>query len=393
MPLCWLVCFHVDTNIIPRSLLMFSLSQYLEDLKSIVSIDSGTDTLPGIKQVQTVLHNRFFKQPPWQVEEIHVHPDCAPVLKVSSGKPPYDLLISGHLDTVFPKGTVANWSFSVDETYAYGPGVADMKGGVLATCYAVEMLPKDVFEKLSICFFFTGDEEIGTRYSKEALKQVAKQAKAAFVAESTDTPLTLMESRKGRSSYVIEYKGIPAHSSVPKEGASAIAELLYQGNQIQSLHNPEKDISLNIGKIEGGDKINIISDTAKFTLECRSFTPQILIDFKKQVEKITQNKRDPKVEVTLTIPVETKPFFVTDKTKALQEIISQAAKKLNQTLRWDKSGGLSDGNYISSMGCPVVDGFSACGTGIHTKEEKLCLHEVEPFIQLMKESIILLAKK
>ena len=205
----------------------FSLNEYLEELRPLIDVDCGTYTVEGIEFIATQFEAKFAEMTGWSVKRV----DCGKAglgLEIRN-KPEadvIDVMMIGHMDTVFPVGTAAARPMTNDAEKAYGPGVSDMKSGLLNIVYAMRNLDQAVLDKLSICICMNPDEETGSLDSVEWIQSVAKNAKNVLVAEAARADGGLVKARKGMAGYKITFKGVAAHAgNEPENGRSAITEM------------------------------------------------------------------------------------------------------------------------------------------------------------------------
>ncbi|HBM81195.1 MAG TPA: carboxypeptidase [Clostridiaceae bacterium] len=292
--------------------------------------------------------------------------DC---LQCTFGSGRRKILLLGHMDTVFKTGTAAVRPFIKKGDILCGPGVLDMKGGIVVLLYAVKnvmnMLPKDT----EIAVFLNSDEEIGSNYSKGKIQSIAQNCVAGLSFESAK-PGTLTTERKGIMSFVLDVRGLSAHSGVNYEkGKSAINELAHKICSLYSLYDKGKEITVNIGTITGGEGINIVAGHAQARGEIRYFDMEDEIPLKKAVQKIT---REPFVEGTTTVLsfLSDRPPLKQDiKSGELFNIAKYEALKLGRDLVGRKTGGGGDVSFAACKGIPVLDGLGLEGENSHTEEE------------------------
>ena len=206
----------------------FNLEAYLKDVEHLVNIDSGSHNVAGITTVADFFSERF-EALGWNVKRHIFRDDLGPTLEMRNGDFEHiDVLMIGHMDTVFPDGTAAERPFKIEDGKAYGPGAGDMKNGLVTMYYAAKELTELGGLGLNVCIVMNGDEEISSQGSKGLLTELAKKSSACFVYESGRSGGKLVNKRKGLAKYVVEFTGKPAHAGVaPQDGASAIHEMAY----------------------------------------------------------------------------------------------------------------------------------------------------------------------
>ena len=249
----------------------FNLEAYLEELKPLVNIDCGTNTPAGVARIADMMTEKY-DSIGWHVTRENFGEQVGPGLLVTN-KPEadqFDIMLIGHMDTVFPEGTVAGWSLTNDGEKAYGPGCADMKSGLLNIFLAVRSLPADILDRLNIAVVMNPDEETGSTFSDEWIKIIAKKSKCVLVAEAARADGSLVKARKGMAHYVVEFNGQAAHAgNEPEKGVSAITELAHWISTLNQETNFETGTTLNFGTVKGGTGSNVVPDFAATDLDIR----------------------------------------------------------------------------------------------------------------------------
>ena len=247
-------------------------SQALQFLERLVNIDSGIDNPDGIAEVAHIIGDRLLTMG-FTVEYIE-HPGiCTHVLarkKGTTGNTP--VMITGHMDTVFPRGTAAARPFTIKGEMAYGPGVLDMKGGITTALTALEALYESGWNDKDITVFFCGDEETGHPHTDavDYFKKVAAGQAAVFNMESGRPDGAVVIGRKGGIKPVVEIEGKTAHAgNEPEKGANALLEMVYKLADIQKITDKERGISVNVGVIRGGVADNVVPAEAIAKIDIR----------------------------------------------------------------------------------------------------------------------------
>lgn len=274
------------------------------------------------------------------------------------------ILLGGHMDTVFP----SNFPVRRSRDALFGPGVADMKGGLL-----VLLLALSAFERfrgdldLGWRVLINSDEEMGSPSSENDWKRLASLSECALLFEPAYPDGAFVDSRKGSYTASVVVKGTPAHVGRDFEkGKSAVIALSQWINKAHLLNYP--DTTLNIAALSSSSAINIIPEVAGCTFNVRSFHD--LEGFKTDIEQISKQIEEKEgVKISL-IPEGSKPPKPwTDNTAALFEQVKACALKLNIPFQTRPSGGLCDGNFIAGMNVPCIDTLGVVGGGLHTPEE------------------------
>lgn len=371
---------------------------FLKDLETIVNIDSSSDNKPGISQVADFFEDRF-QAIGFDVNRLAFHPPnmhkndkgtnemAVPCLQASY--PPnskrFDIMLIGHMDTVFPKGEVAKRPFKIIGERAMGPGVCDMKGGLLLVLHLLEILKeKGTLDNLSICAAFNGDEETGSKASRLWLDEVAKQCDRVFVFEPYRPGYRFVLQRKGGGWFYITTEGVSAHAGAdPEKGSNAVVELAHQILDITTLNDPESGTSAQVTVIKGGDKVNIIPNEAKAKVDVRISTHEA----KERVETFFRQRSEsahiPGCSVKVKGYIDRPPMVPNDKTDQLWQTLKAEGQKIGLEIESIATGGGSDGNYPSAFGIPTIDGMGLVGANSHREDEYVELGSFSKMIPLL----------
>lgn len=280
------------------------------------------------------------------------------------------ILLLGHMDTVFPVGTVEQRPFSRQGDTLYGPGVLDMKSGDLMILEIMRWFKGRLPADWSLCGLLNCDEEVGSNDSKDMIMSLAKASDACLCMEPSK-PGYCTVARKGLITFRIHAKGVAAHSGVNYHlGHSAIQSLCYIIGNLYTMRDDEAAISVNIGGISGGTgKGNVVAEDAELIGEVRFYKPELVDTLVERIEKFAADSGNPKVTTKLTILAKRPPMEQTEASRQLYELARAAAEKNGLELVGRTHGGGSDGSYAAYVGTPVVDGMGAEGEFSHTVEE------------------------
>ena len=365
-------------------MMQVNVEQFLQELEILVNMDSGQGNPEGITAVGKWLADRLVAKG-WIADYVNVgeQTGCCTVVKNREADH-YDVMLVGHVDTVFPTGETAKRPFRRDETRAYGLGVIDMKQGDLAIVHVLEQLPKEVTDKLNILVIFNPVEEIGSKYSKKLIDDYAKISDYAFVFEAATTDGSHTIQRKGMCSATVEFHGQAGHAGYMFNGGmiSAINELLYWGTQINTLLSRERETSVNIGVIEGGVKTNVVPDYAKMMFEVRYDIPEELDKVKAMLEQLKTHAAEAGVGVEIAFR-SSAAMMPTEKTHAYIKRVTAVAAANGIDFYTKKRGGLSDANHICAQGPICVDGLGPTGDCDHSDKEYLEISTIEPNLKLV----------
>ena len=364
----------------------FDLSEYITELSELVNIDCGSHNPEGVARIAHILAAKF-EAMNWQVNWHQPdHPNAGPCLHLTN-KPDaqhYDVMLCGHMDTVFEPGIAEKRPFRTDNKRAYGPGVADMKCGVLSAIYALRALPEQTLDKLAICVAFNCDEEISSVYSRPWIEGLAKRSRMALVCESARPNGELVKARKGNARYELTFHGKAVHSGANfQDGVSAVNEFCHWNLAINQMVNLDKGTTLNVGLVHGGIADNVVPDKLTAGLDVRVWDHEALTSIHRKLMSMAENPfiSGATVEVKRTAYIP--PMQPTADSKILMQLVEQAATELGVHFDWTEAGGCSDANNIANVGTPALDGLGPIAGGWHSPQEFLVLDSIEPRLKLL----------
>lgn len=372
----------------------FSLNDYLQELRPLIDVDCGTYTVDGITFIADQFEAKFAELAGWHVKRI----DCgkAGVGLEIRNKPEaeqIDVMLIGHMDTVFPVGTAELRPMTTDAEKAYGPGVSDMKSGLLNVVYAMRNLDQTVLDKLSICICMNPDEETGSLDSVEWIQATAKQAKNVLVAEAARADGGLVKARKGMARYKLTFSGVAAHAgNEPENGRSAITEMANWIIAINAMTNFESGTTLNVGIVSGGAGANIVPEHAEAIVDVRFWSNAEYDDVDTELNGLTQRPFIDGVSIQLEREAYKPSMVPSEQTESLMALVEQAAEELSIDINWKEVGGGSDANNTAILGVPTLDGLGPIGAGFHSDQEYLLLESIEPRIKMLMRVLEKLAK-
>lgn len=288
------------------------------------------------------------------------------------GKTGNQILLLSHYDTVFSQGTIKSRPFRIDGGKGYGPGIFDMKTGLLQTLYALKAIIKNKEIKDNIVLLITSDEEIESGSSKELIIKEAKKSLFALVMEpSLDG--ALKTERSGVGTITLKIYGKAAHAGLePEKGINAIYEMAYMIPLIESLNDKERGTSINLDVINGGERSNVIPDLCTGIMDIRYKLPEesdrIIDALKTAPLKIPGSSKE--IEYKLR-----PPLVKNEKSRELFLKIREIGKEIGLNLEEASVAGGSDGNFCSYY-CPVIDGLGAVGAGAHSENEYIIVDKI-----------------
>ena len=283
------------------------------------------------------------------------------------------VLFMGHMDTVFSKGTVEKRPFTIKDGKAYGPGVLDMKGGIVAAIYAIKALNAAGYERRPLKMILAGDEEVAHVNSNAAdiFMSEAKGAVAAFNCETGFVDDAIVVGRKGTAVFELEVKGVAVHAgNEPENGRSAILEIAHKVIDIQNLTNWDTGTTFNVGVIQGGTVPNAVPGYAKIVVDIRYLDPESLPDIRRQIEEVAAKTYVQGTSTTVVQVPGIAPMKTTDGVRELFAIV----KKTYEENGWGEPygklvGGGSDSAYSVIAGVPTVCAMGVKGGRNHSPEE------------------------
>lgn len=372
----------------------FHYEEYLDLLKKSVSIESGSTDREGVDQMAGFMAGLYEKEG-LAVTTMRFDErggNCVEVRNFPEDEE-IDVLMVGHMDTVFPRGTLEKRPFKIEEDIARGPGVADMKSGLLSAYYVVKELLA-AGSKLRICVFMNSDEEISSRYSHPHITKLAEKSRLALVFEPARAGGAMVSDRKGLARFDVEFSGKYAHAGVnPQDGASAIHEMAEWITRLVPLNDYEAGTSVNVGVVSGGLGANTVAEKASCEIDLRF---KDVSEYDKIEKKIFELRDHPFVEGVTALVVRQgyrPPMNASVKAKEFMEMVDRTGEKIGAGTKWVMTGGGSDGNFISYAGCPVLDAMGPEGAGAHGSGELLKLSTVEPRIRLILEALTEMEKE
>src|SRR6266566_1239927 len=366
------------------------MQQYLDDLKTIVNIDSGTYTRSGVDRVGAYLQERFqafgFSTHFDRQEQFGNH-----LIATHTGNAPAGprILLIGHIDTVFSEGEAQRRPFVISQQnggrIATGPGVLDMKSGVLIGMYGLHILiSAQEANYKQATFTCNSDEEIGSPSSKPLIQELARQSDAVIVLEPGRTKGTVVSSRRSSGQYRVEVRGVSAHAGVePQNGRNAILELSYQVQKMQALNGTVPGTTLSVGAIHGGERTNVVPDYAYFDMDVRASDQAGIQAIEAAMKRVTEQNVLQGTKITLSGYMLVQPFERNERNAWLIQLVKEAGSELGLHIEDVGSGGASDANNTAAVGVPTIDGLGAGGGLAHNPGEYIELDYLPTRIALL----------
>ncbi len=350
--------------------------ELIDELGRWIEIESFSSDITAVSWMVNVVGERL-QALGAQVRRLSGNPQADHLLASwpGTGEP---ILIVGHVDTVYPQGTLEEFPFRSDGNVVRGPGVSDMKGCVLLACAALQALrATNRWARRPLKFLITSDEEVGSPTSRQHIEAQARGCRAALIIESAGDGGFLKVWRKSVSMYELVAEGRASHAGVaPELGISAIHELAHHINAIVALARPEIGTTINIGMIEGGTAGNVVAAEARCRIDVRALTVA-------EAERVDAALRQLQphlagASLTLSGGINRPAMEQTPGNMALYHAAEAIATSLGFTVTPGGTGGGSDGNFTSALGTPTLDGLGGVGSGSHSLDEWFSITEFAP---------------
>ena len=281
----------------------------------------------------------------------------------------HPVMLLGHYDTVYALGTLQTMPWCEREGRLYGPGVFDMKAGIVQMMYAIAAL-REITGELPrpLKVWLVSDEETGSASSRAITEELAKQCAAVLVCEPSGPGGALKTARKGVGGFTLKVTGVAAHSGLDFEkGHSAIVELAHQIRAISQLSDLARGITMNVGMIRGGTRVNVVAEEASAEIDLRVVHHEDGAEMERRVRAL--GPVNPSCKLEIIGGMNRPPLERTGKVAALFDVARGIASELGFELLETAVGGGSDGNFTAGIGVPTLDGLGAVGDGAHAAHE------------------------
>ena len=295
----------------------------------------------------------------------------------------------GHRDTVFPKGEAKKRRFRIEDGRAYGPGVADMKAGLVMNAFVLEAFKKFGGAPAPLAGLITSDEEIASPSSRPVIERVAREARCVFNSEPGRPTGNVVTSRKGGIFLRFEVFGKAAHSGGNFEkGISAIGELAHKIVAIHALTDLKRGITLNVGLVSGGQSVNTTAPHAEGRIDLRYVKPADRGPILAAIQSIIDTATVPGTTASIEITGEFMPLAQSVESEALFSTYAGASRDLGLTVAGEFSGGCADSGLTAAVGCPTICAVGPVGGNAHTAEEYLEINSIVPRAQALALAIL-----
>ena len=354
--------------------------EMLKLVRSLVETESPSGDLEGSRAVVNSLGRAAQEIEGVSSVECIESPDYGEHLRIKAFGDAQDsagtILLIGHTDTVHPRGTLRERPWREEGGRIYGPGIFDMKATcalalfTLRACAALDLAPRHPIVLLLTC-----DEEDGSTTGRALVEEEARRAHSVLVLEPPAPGGRVKTARKGTGIFSIEARGIAAHAGLePEKGASAVLEIARQIVRLQELNDPPRGITVNVGVVHGGTRLNVVAAHAQVGIDVRYSRPE---DAKRLEEAILNTKPfDERVELIATGGINRPPLERTEKVARLYALAREVAATLDFDLGEASVGGASDGNFAAAMNVPILDGLGIEGDGAHAAHEHIIVDKI-----------------
>ena len=296
------------------------------------------------------------------------------------GKP---VLVAGHLDTVWGRGTLDGMALRVEGERAFGPGIYDMKAGSFIAFHVVrEILRQGVATRRPVTLLLTPDEEVGSPTSREHIEREGRGAECVLILEPAGPGGACVTARKGVGRFEMRVTGVGAHSGGAFEaGASAVVELARQIGRVHGMVDLPGGVTLNVAPVWGGTRPNVIPSEAGCEIDLR--VPETAVGERMAAALLGLAAFDPRCTVRVTGEMNRPPMAETPAILALYEVARGLAGELGMALPKQHRGGGSDGNFTAALGVPTLDGLGCPGGGAHAPDEHILWRKLAPRAALL----------
>ena len=364
-------------------------------LAEVVNIDSGSRNKAGVDAVGERFR-RFLAEHGVETATIS-RETCGDILKATlAGRGPVDqasALLMGHCDTVFGKGEAARRPFTVEGDRAYGPGVADMKAGLVMNSFLLAAFQRLSYLEQQLVALYTSDEEVGSAASRGVIEEEARNAMLVLNAEPGRVSGNLVSERKGGSFLRLRVKGRSAHTGVDfAAGVSAISELARKIVAMDAITDIERGVTVNVGLISGGQSVNTTAPDAEGSIDVRYNTLSDRRDALERIGDIVARSWVAGASATLEMTGEFLPLEATAKSTDMFERYRAAARDLGFDIGAERTGGCADSGFAASVGAATLCGTGPVGGKAHTADEYVELDTLVPRAQAAALMIIRLGR-
>ncbi|MCI4063926.1 M20/M25/M40 family metallo-hydrolase [Micromonospora sp. R77] len=365
------------------------LADYHDRLTRLVAVDSGSGHVDGLRAAADLVQTWCLEAGMAVEREPVADPRGTPLGDVlvarRRGTGRRRILLAGHLDTVFPPGTAAARPFRVHDGRAYGPGVSDDKGGLLAGLAAVEVLAAlglhGYGELVLVC---TPDEEIGSTGSRPLLRTLGAAADVALCLECARDNGDLVSARKGVADLEVTLRGRAAHAGIePERGANALLAAARLTVALDALNGRWPGVTVNVGALEAGGRPNVVADRARLLVDLRAWRSAEYEAALAEIRRLVAEPTVSGVRAELAVHAPTPPWEPGPSGRWLTELAAKVGAGIGVPVSHTATGGCADANLLAEAGAAVLDGLGPVGGDDHSPTEWLDLDSVVPRVALL----------
>ncbi len=368
-----------DGKLNPKEVLDYctnDLKPMLQCLREAVEVESPSTSGPDVDRMAAFFAS-LFRRDHGKVNVLKGKNSGAAVIAEfwgeKRGQKP--LLLLGHTDTVWEVGTLRTMPFRIAKRRAYGPGIYDMKSGIVCAVWAIRALNAlNITPRRRLRIFLNPDEEIASRAFRSRLIAEGRGAKAVLVLEPAASGGALKTSRKGVGDFRITVHGRSAHSGInPQAGVNAISELGLQLLRIESFAPQKEGLTLTVGTIEGGTRTNVVPARASASVDVRILQAADQDWIERKIYGLTPFDPGARLEISGGV---NRPPLEREMAAGLFEQAQALGKSMGIPITEASTGGGSDGNFMAALGVPTLDGLGGVGDGAHAHHESVLIYEL-----------------
>lgn len=362
------------------------IAKYLEDklpemillLENLVNRNTSSEYKKGVDEAGVLLSQEF-QNIGYEIEVLEREEVGNSVIARKKGNGKAVLLIC-HIDSVFSEGTDYIKPFSVIGNIAYGNGVVDMKACLVSCIYALKALDELKIPNLpDITVFMSGDEEKGSEAVREDIENEGRKSDWTLVTEGSRPGMAIVTERKGNAHLKVAAKGRAAHAgNEPQIGRNSIVELARKIDRLDSLNDFEKGTTVSVTLVHGGENRIVIPDHAEMSADIRFFTMDEWERVKRSIEEILSSPEINGVNLEYELVFNRPPLSMVPGSDQLLDTVKKASGELNIPFLQVRAGGVSDGNFVSTLGVPTIDGMGPTGGMMCSPEEYLEVDTMVP---------------
>ncbi|WP_043336323.1 M20 family metallopeptidase [Belnapia moabensis] len=367
----------------------------LKVLEAMVNTDGGSYDKPGVDAVGRIVQDFMAAEGiPVEVIPQEKYGDCLKVRvaggeALSSGNEKRQIVLMGHRDTVFPKGEPERRPFRIENGIATGPGVADMKAGLVMNMFVLAGFQRFGGAPGPLVGLFTGDEEIGSPEGRQVIEATAREARVVFNSEPGRPNGGVVTGRKGGVFSIFDIEGKAAHSGGNFEaGISAIGELAAKVTALHALTDLARGITVNVGLVSGGQSVNTVAPWAQGQIDLRYKEPADRDEVMAKIHAIVERAYVPGTRSRLAIRGEFLPLTQTPAAARLFDMYRDAAGESGLAITGEFSGGCADSGFTAAVGAPTICAVGPVGGKAHSPEEYLEVASLVPRAQAMARAIL-----